>query len=661
MSENRTPNDGLKGMAFGEALERLAQTDPREMPSNDIVPHNHNGQVIAQRAGDGYINATAMCKAIGKEWSNYRKNDTTEAFLAALERSLRIRRDQLILSVSSGPNDQRGTWVHPQIAINLATWLSPEFAVQVSEWVVTWMMGIAKKKTPYPDFASLDEGEKRLYLRDQVTASNKKLADAARGSGVVTPQDFSIFQAYGYQGMYAGRGVKQIRQAKGLPDKAQILDHMVELKLYNTLTRQKESFVPLDPNHIRLYVCGPTVYDFAHIGNARPVIVFDMLFRLLRHLYGAACVTYARNITDVDDKINARAAQDFPNLPLNEAIRKVTEATNAQFQADVAALGCLQPTHQPRATDHIDKMIDMISRLLAKGYAYIAQGVEGREVLFSIRKMAHYGQLSNRQLDEQLEGARVAVEAHKQTPGDFVLWKESSADEPGWAAEFLPDQAYRTQYGVSSERIIIYGRPGWHIECSAMSMAKLLEPFGGGLSCDDPVKNTFDIHGGGIDLVFPHHENEIAQSCCAFGTEKMANIWMHNGFLQVEGQKMSKSLGNFVTINALRNTDTFGARAWSGQVLRWAMLRTHYRKPIDWTVSGLLESGAALQRLLNRAEGHTDGPVDPGVVAALSADLNTPAAIARIHQLKDPAVLTGSLAFLGFPPKNNELDAPHDL
>ena len=305
-------------------------------------------------------------------------------------------------------------------------------------------------------------------------------------------------------------------------------------------------------DNVRMYVCGPTVYDFAHIGNARPVIVFDVLFRLLRHLYGESHVTYVRNITDVDDKINARAARDYPGLPLNEAIRKVTEETNAQFQADVKALGCLEPTFQPRATEHIDEMKAMIERLVALDVAYVAEG----HVLFSPKRMnarvksPRYGALARRSLDEMLAGARVDVASYKEDEMDFVLWKPSKEGEPGWP---------------SPSGIEGLGRPGWHIECSAMSMAKLLEPFGGGLKCDDPEKNVFDIHAGGIDLVFPHHENEIAQSCCAFGTERMANIWMHNGFLQVEGKKMAKSEGNFVTINELLNTEKFGGREVAGR------------------------------------------------------------------------------------------------
>lgn len=430
-----------------------------------------------------------------------------------------------------------------------------------------------------------------------------------------------------------------------------------QLRLYNTLTRKKEVFAPLDPARVRMYVCGPTVYDFAHIGNARPVIVFDVLFRLLRHLYGAEHVIYTRNITDVDDKINDRAARDYPDLPLNEAIRKVTEGTNAQFQADVKALGCLEPTHQPRATEHIRGMLEVTQRLLDKGFAYVAEGAEGKEVLFAVTAMPRYGQLSNRKLEEQEAGARVAVEAHKRNPGDFVLWKQSSAGQPGWDASFR----------ASGGTVSIFGRPGWHIECSAMSMATLLEPFGGGLACDDPTKNTFDIHGGGIDLVFPHHENEIAQSCCAFGSEKMAQIWMHNGFLQVEGQKMSKSLGNFRTIREVLND-------WPGPVARLAMLSGHYRQPIDWTVRRLEEFTTTETdfrlRLQDVMQEHgvdlrEVGPeyVDSDVLDALLDDLNTSAVITRLRALAKIAgeekfleagqKLAASLKLLGF-----EIPAP---
>jgi cysteinyl-tRNA synthetase len=397
-----------------------------------------------------------------------------------------------------------------------------------------------------------------------------------------------------------------------------------QLRLYNTLTRRKEDFAPIDPEAVRLYVCGPTVYDFAHIGNARPVIVFDVLFRLLRHVYGADHVTYVRNITDVEDKINARAARDFPGLPLNEAIGKVTEGTERQFHEDVAALGALMPTIEPHATQYIDTMRVMIERLIARGVAYVAED----HVLFSPSAMdalpgaPRYGTLAHRSLDEMLAGARVDVAPYKRDSMDFVLWKPSKPGEPGW-----PSPA-----GIAPP-----GRPGWHIECSAMSMATLLEPFGGGLQCDDPGLNTFDIHGGGIDLVFPHHENEIAQSCCAFGSTRMANVWMHNGFLQVEGEKMSKSLGNFVTIHELLRTTKFGGREWPGEVLRLAMLRTHYRQPIDWTVKALEEAESTLDRWYD-AIGDVEARGDPDeeVLNALADDLNTPEAIARLHRLAHP-------------------------
>jgi cysteinyl-tRNA synthetase len=376
---------------------------------------------------------------------------------------------------------------------------------------------------------------------------------------------------------------------------------MMTLRLYNTLTRQKEDFKPLDPSNVRMYVCGPTVYDFAHIGNARPVIVFDVLFRLLRHLYGPEHVTYVRNITDVDDKINARALRDFPELPLNEAIRRVTEKTANQFQADVKALGCLEPSAQPRATEFIDQMIEMITVLIAKGNAYQAGG----EVLFNVESMKDYGALSNRKLEDQQAGARVAVEAHKKNPGDFVLWKLSSAEEPGW----------ESPWGR--------GRPGWHIECSAMSKSYLGE--------------VFDIHGGGLDLIFPHHENEIAQSRCAHGTSVMANFWVHNGFLQVEGQKMSKSLGNFVTINELLETDRFFGRKWSGQVARLAMLKTHYRQPIDWTFNSMREAEHNLgelavqyQLVKKNSQPRSSDFLKENIKNAILDDLNTPLAISLL-------------------------------
>jgi cysteinyl-tRNA synthetase len=403
------------------------------------------------------------------------------------------------------------------------------------------------------------------------------------------------------------------------------------LRLYNTLTRRKEDFAPINPDAVRLYVCGPTVYDFAHIGNARPVIVFDVLFRLLRHLYGASHVIYVRNITDVDDKINARAERDYPDLPLNEAIAKVTAATERQFHEDVSALGALPPTHEPRATQYIDTMRAMIERLIARGVAYVAED----HVLFSPAAMdalpwaPRYGMLAHRSLDEMLAGARVDVAPYKRDPMDFVLWKPSKPNEPSW-----PSPA-----GISAP-----GRPGWHIECSAMSMATLLAPFGGGLECDDPSRNTFDIHGGGIDLVFPHHENEIAQSCCAFHSTRMANVWVHNGFLQMESEKMSKSLGNFVTIHELLQTTQFGGRKWSGETLRLAMLRGHYRQPIDWTLKALEEAEATLDRWYDAVgDVEANGKPDEDVLNALMDDLNTPEAVASLHRLAGRALTPGLL------------------
>ncbi|ESZ54182.1 cysteine--tRNA ligase [Mesorhizobium sp. L103C131B0] len=406
------------------------------------------------------------------------------------------------------------------------------------------------------------------------------------------------------------------------------------LSLYNTLTRTKDVFVPIDLSNVRMYVCGPTVYDFAHIGNARPAIVFDVLFRLLRHLYGETGVTYVRNITDVDDKINARALRDFGaeiasgNLTLNEAIRRVTEKTADQYHKDVAALGCLPPTVEPRATEFVARradgkvdMITLIERLIQRGHAYVAAG----EVLFDTASMPEYGELSKRNLDEQQAGARIAVDAHKKNPGDFVLWKLSSPEEPGWDSPWGR------------------GRPGWHIECSAMSAAYL--------------GDVFDIHGGGLDLIFPHHENEIAQSRCAHGTDVMANVWMHNGFLQVEGQKMSKSLGNFYAIAELLETDTFGGRKWPGEVLRLAMLMTHYREPIDFSVRKLEEAENTLRKWKRAADlAPSAGQVPAEVVAALSDDLATYAAFQQLTQLAGEAAegneaaasLKASLLFLGF-------------
>ena len=385
------------------------------------------------------------------------------------------------------------------------------------------------------------------------------------------------------------------------------------IALHNTLTRTKEPFEPLDPQNVRMYVCGPTVYDFAHIGNARPVIVFDVLFRFLRHVYGADHVTYARNITDVDDKINTRAGEDFPDLPLNEAIALVTEKTTAQFHEDIAALGVLEPTVEPRATGHIAQMRDLIETLVASGNAYVAED----HVLFDVGSMADYGRLANRSLEEMEAGARVDVAPYKKGAMDFVLWKPSKEGEPGW-----PSPA-----GIS-----VPGRPGWHIECSAMA--------------GEHLGQVFDIHGGGIDLVFPHHENEVAQSRCAYGTQHMAKVWMHNGFLQVEGEKMSKSLGNFITIRELLATDKFGGRSWPGEILRLAMLMTHYRQPINWSVSALQDAEKAFKRWADvyAQAGPVDPELTPRVAAPLANDLNTPGAIAELHALARDAERGSSAA-----------------
>jgi cysteinyl-tRNA synthetase len=367
------------------------------------------------------------------------------------------------------------------------------------------------------------------------------------------------------------------------------------LKLYNTRTKRKEDFQPLDSSSVRMYVCGPTVYDFAHIGNARPVIVFDVLFRLLRHLAakgewdggkGKTKVVYARNITDVDDKINARAAAE------GISIGELTGRTTAQFHADVAALGTLPPTIEPRATGHIPEMISMIERLIARGHAYAAEG----HVLFHVATDPNYGALARRSLDEMRAGARVEVAPYKRDPMDFVLWKPSEGAEPGW----------ESPWG--------YGRPGWHLECSAMS--------------EKHLGDVFDIHGGGIDLLFPHHENEVAQSTCAHGTKIMANIWMHNGHLQVEGEKMSKSLGNFVTIHELLQN-------WPGEVVRYQMLMTQYRQPQDWTESGSRQARQALIKFSRLLQGHRpqSAEVAPAFMEALEDDLNTPAALTALHEL----------------------------
>ena len=377
---------------------------------------------------------------------------------------------------------------------------------------------------------------------------------------------------------------------------------MTTLKLYNTKTRRKEDFVPIDPLNVRMYVCGPTVYDRAHLGNARPVIVFDMLYRLLRHVYGPEHVTYVRNFTDVDDKINARAAES------GRSIGEITKETTQWFLDDMAAVGALEPNAMPRATQYIAQMVTMIEELIARGHAYAREG----HVLFRVRSYEDYGELSGRSVDDMIAGARVEIAPYKEDPMDFVLWKPSDGATPGWDSPWGR------------------GRPGWHIECSAMA--------------HDLLGGTFDIHGGGNDLMFPHHENEIAQSKCA--GHDFANVWMHNEMLQVEGKKMSKSLGNFFTVRDLLDQ---GA---PGEVIRFVTLSTHYRKPMDWTEKKREEAEKTLRKWYAQAE-QAQGTGKPcnAVVAVLSDDLNTAGAISEMHQLSlanDVSTLRYTLQFLGF-------------
>lgn len=406
------------------------------------------------------------------------------------------------------------------------------------------------------------------------------------------------------------------------------------IRLYNSRTRQKEPFAPLDPSNVRMYVCGPTVYDRAHIGNARPVVVFDVLFRLLRHVYGSEHVTYVRNFTDVDDKIIARAQETLRRgESLEAACRRITDETIGWYHDDMDALGALRPTHEPRCTEYIPAMVDMTAELIRRGNAYEAEG----HVLFDVGKWPRYGELSGRSTDDMIAGARVEVAPYKRSPMDFVLWKPSTPEQPGW----------ESPWGR--------GRPGWHIECSAMAGALLGE--------------VFDIHGGGIDLQFPHHENELAQSCCANHTEVMANFWMHNGFLQVEGEKMSKSLGNFlylkdVGVEAFDATgksrpvpdtlpDGWVLRSASRYALRLFFLMTHYRKPMNWTADGLREAQARLDRLRSAAwksRSAERSEVDPRVMEAIGDDLNTPLALAMLDKLIEErqwASLSASMDFLG--------------
>ena len=369
---------------------------------------------------------------------------------------------------------------------------------------------------------------------------------------------------------------------------------MVTIRLHNSRTRRKEVFTPLDPSNVRMYVCGPTVYDRAHLGNARPVVVFDVLFRLLRHVYGESHVTYVRNFTDVDDKINARAAET------GRPIAAITAETTQWYLDDMAELGALEPTHMPRATAYVAQMIAMIERLIAKGHAYEVAG----HVLFKVRSYPEYGRLSGRSVDDMIAGARVEVAPYKDDPMDFVLWKPSDASLPGWDSPWGR------------------GRPGWHIECSAMAR-DLLGP-------------SFDIHGGGNDLMFPHHENEIAQSCCADPDAGFARYWLHNEMLLVEGKKMSKSLGNFFTVRDLLD------QGWPGEVIRFVMLSTHYRKPMDWTVEKARAAENTLRKWRNATQGVEPSEAHTMVIEALADDLNTSMALTALHVLAREAEETGA-------------------
>ncbi|MEL6168116.1 MAG: cysteine--tRNA ligase [Pseudomonadota bacterium] len=389
------------------------------------------------------------------------------------------------------------------------------------------------------------------------------------------------------------------------------------ITLYNTASRRKEPLTPLDPENVRMYVCGPTVYDRAHLGNGRSVVVFDMLFRLLRHTYGADHATYVRNFTDVDDRINETAQKRKAagaSGTLEALIRERSDETIRWFREDMSALGALSPTHEPRATEYIDQMIAMIGQLIQDGFAYAKEG----HVLFRVRSYAEYGRLSGRSVDDMIAGARVEVAPFKEDPMDFVLWKPSTDDLPGW----------ESPWGR--------GRPGWHIECSAMANALLGE--------------RFDIHGGGNDLQFPHHENEIAQSKCA--GHGFADLWMHNEMLQVDGKKMSKSLGNFFTVRDLLDQGV------PGEVIRFVLLSTHYRKPMDWTDAKRKEAEATLGKWHRMKGDHSPGHVPEAVIAAVADDLNTPAAIAELHRLArigDVSSLLAGLEFLGLETVGTDL------
>ena len=386
---------------------------------------------------------------------------------------------------------------------------------------------------------------------------------------------------------------------------------MVTIRLTNSKTRKKEDFVPIDASNVRMYLCGPTVYDRAHLGNARPVVVFDVLNRLLRHVYGPDHVTYVRNFTDVDDKINAEALrrQKAGALgTLEELIHERTEETIAWYHADMDALGATRPDHEPRATEYIGQMVAMTQSLIDTGHAYAVEG----HVLFRVRSYKDYGALSGRSVDDMIAGARVEVAPYKEDPMDFVLWKPSSGEEPGWPSPWGK------------------GRPGWHIECSAMSLELLGE--------------SFDIHGGGLDLQFPHHENEIAQSACAHPHGDFAHYWLHNEMLQVEGKKMSKSLGNFFTVRDLLDQGV------PGEVIRFVFLMTHYRSPMDWTAEKARQAEATLRKWrAATSEVVASVPVS-AVIEALGDDLNTAGALTALHAAAgegDWAGLKASAALVG--------------
>ncbi len=371
------------------------------------------------------------------------------------------------------------------------------------------------------------------------------------------------------------------------------------IRFYDTMSRDKREFVPGNPERITMYVCGPTVYNRAHIGNARPAVVFDTLARLLRHVYGEGSVVHAANVTDIEDKIMAAAAAE--NVP----IETITERFSRFYFEDLAALGVPRPDIVPLATETIPQMIAMIARLIEAGHAYAAEG----HVLFDVPSWPEYGQLSRRPMDEMVAGARVEVAPYKRSPADFVLWKPSSADQPGWDSPWGR------------------GRPGWHIECSAMIEAHLGE--------------TIDIHGGGLDLEFPHHENEVAQSRCSHGGAPLARYWLHNGMLSMASAKMSKSIGNVVRVNELLE------QGHKGEVLRLALLSAQYRQPLEWSDSLVAQSKATLDRLYRIAGDADGGAVDQGVIDALSDDLNTPLALARLGAIDDPAMLKASAALMG--------------